>query len=148
MAAITHHELCYGCGQANLFGLQIELNATGDGQVAGRLFLKQDHQGPPGVGHGGIMAAALDEAMALLVADQLGLAVTARLEIDLRRPAPIGTFVHLDARVERTDGRRIELSARARTGGAEGELAAEATGVFVRLEQPAPAAAAPGVSGG
>ncbi len=148
MAAITHHELCYGCGQANLFGLQIELRPAGEGRVAGRFFLKQDHQGPPGVGHGGILAAALDEAMALLVADQLGLAVTARLEIDLRKPAPIGTFVHLDAAVEAQEGRRIELSARARTGGAAGELAAEARGVFVRLEQPAEPAPAPGVTGG
>ena len=148
MPSITHHELCYGCGQANLFGLQIELEATGEGSVAGRFFLKQDHQGPPGVGHGGIVAAALDEAMALLVADQLGLAVTARLEIDLRKPAPIGTFVHLDARVERADGRRIELSARARTGGPEGEVAAEARGVFVRLERPVESVAAPGVAGG
>ena len=148
MPPISHHELCYGCGQANLFGLQIELEPAGEGRVAGRFFLKQDHQGPPGVGHGGILAAALDEAMALLVADQLGLAVTARLEIDLRRPAEVGTFVHLDAAVEAHDGRRIELSARARTGGAEGEIVAEARGVFVRLEQPAEPAAAPGVAGG
>ena len=64
---VRHHDLCFGCGQANLFGIQLELEPVGDGGVAGRFFLKQDHQGPPGVGHGGIVATALDEAMALSV---------------------------------------------------------------------------------
>src|SRR4051794_7815661 len=63
--AITHHELCFGCGLANLFGLQLELEPS-DGGVAGRFFVKQDHQGPPGFAHGGVIATALDEAMALL----------------------------------------------------------------------------------
>ena len=39
---ITHHELCFGCGLANLFGLQLELEPDGEGAVAGRFFLKQD----------------------------------------------------------------------------------------------------------
>ena len=41
---ITHHELCFGCGQANLFGLQLELERTDDGSVRGRFFVK-----PPSV---------------------------------------------------------------------------------------------------
>ena len=59
---IAHHEFCFGCGQANLFGLQLELDARDDGSVAGRFFVKQDHQGPPGYAHGGVLATALDEA--------------------------------------------------------------------------------------
>jgi hypothetical protein len=45
---LRHHDLCFGCGQANLFGLQLELEPRPEGGVAGRFFVKQDHQGTPG----------------------------------------------------------------------------------------------------
>jgi len=125
---ITHHELCFGCGQANLFGLQLEVDRREDGVVAGRFFVKQDHQGPPGQAHGGILATALDEAMALLVHDQGVHALTTGLEIRLRAPAPVGAFVDVEARVERREGRRIELTA---TAGSDGVEVASAKGTFV-----------------
>ena len=128
---ITHHDLCFGCGPANLFGLQLELERTSEG-VAGRFFVKQDHQGPPGYAHGGVLAAALDEAMALLVFDSEAVAVTARLEIDLRAPAPVGSFVAVTAEVLRDEGRRIELTALAAGSEEPRTLLAEARGVFVR----------------
>ena len=63
---LVHHELCFGCGRTNLFGLLLELERTDEGAVAGRCFIKQDHQGPePGFAHEGIIATALSEAMAL-----------------------------------------------------------------------------------
>jgi acyl-coenzyme A thioesterase PaaI-like protein len=128
---LTHHDLCFGCGPANLFGLQLELERTERG-VEGRFFVKQDHQGPPGYAHGGVLAAALDEAMALLVFDSGAGAVTARLEVDLRAPAPVGTFVAVVAEVRRDEGRRIELAARALGAEEPRPLLAEARGVFVR----------------
>jgi acyl-coenzyme A thioesterase PaaI-like protein len=131
-ARLTHHDLCFGCGPANLFGLQMELERTPQGGVEGRFFVKQDHQGPPGHAHGGVLAAALDEAMALLLFDQGTVAVTARLEVDLRAPAPVGTFVTVSARVAKSDGRRIELSAQAAGAAEPRTLLAEARGVFVR----------------
>jgi hypothetical protein len=33
--SLAHHELCFGCGSANLFGLQMELEAEGDGGRGG-----------------------------------------------------------------------------------------------------------------
>jgi acyl-coenzyme A thioesterase PaaI-like protein len=131
---ITHHELCFGCGQANLFGLQLEMDARDDGTVAGRFFVKQDHQGPPGYAHGGILATALDEAMALLVHHAGAHAFTTGLEIRLRAPAPVGAFVDIVARRESQEGRRLELSAVATSEGAE---VATARGTFVEVERPA-----------
>ena len=128
---IRHHELCFGCGQANLFGLQLEAERRPEGGLTGRFFVKQDHQGPPGQTHGGVLAAALDEAMALLVHDRGGAALTTRLEVDLRAPAPVGTFVRVEARVERVEGRRLHLSARASAEGS-GEPLAEARAVFMQ----------------
>jgi acyl-coenzyme A thioesterase PaaI-like protein len=126
---LTHHDLCFGCGQANLFGLQLELSRRPEGGVAGRFFVKQDHQGPPGYAHGGVIATALDEAMALLLHGQEELALTGRLEVDLLAPAPVGTYVGVEADVEEAGERKLVLSARAT--GDDGPLAS-ARGVFVR----------------
>jgi uncharacterized protein (TIGR00369 family) len=127
---IRHHDLCFGCGQANLFGLQLELERSGDG-AEGRFFVKQDHQGPPGYAHGGVIGAALDEAMALLVFDRGTFAVTGRLEIDLLKPAPVGTFVKVSARLVEEGERTLELSAEA--AGEDDQRLAAARGTFVRV---------------
>jgi uncharacterized protein (TIGR00369 family) len=131
---IVHHELCFGCGQANLFGLQLELEPTAEGGVEGRFFVKQDQQGPPGYAHGGVMAAALDEAMALLLFDRGTFAVTGRLEVDLMAPAPVGTFVRVSARLEDEGERTVALAAEAT--GENGRRLAVAKGTFVRQPPP------------
>ena len=127
---ITHHELCFGCGQANLFGLQLEVDARDDGSVAGRFFVKQDHQGPPGYAHGGILATALDEAMALLVHAQGIHALTSGLEVRLRAPAPVGAFVDVVATLESREGRRLEVTC---VAASEGTEVATARGTFVEV---------------
>jgi uncharacterized protein (TIGR00369 family) len=127
---LSHHELCFGCGQANLFGLQLELERRPDGGVAGRFFVKQDHQGPPGYAHGGVIATALDEAMSLLV-HQRGMALTARLEVDLLAPVPVGSYVLVSADVSEVSGRRIEVEALA--SNEAGTALAKARGTFVEV---------------
>ena len=127
---LAHHDLCFGCGLANVFGLQLELERQADGSVAGRFFVKQDHQGPPGFAHGGVIAAALDEAGALVAGDGDQVAITSRLEIDFRDPAPVGDFVALEASVEREEGPRRWVTAVAR--GQDGAELATGRGEFVR----------------
>jgi hypothetical protein len=108
---LIHHDLCFGCGRANLFGLLAELRPTAGGGVAGRCFLKQDHQGPErGVAHPGIVAAALVEAMALAGGDGLR-----GIEIEFEAPAPVGTFLELEASRDAATARAGgQLVARAR----------------------------------
>jgi acyl-coenzyme A thioesterase PaaI-like protein len=133
--SLAHHELCFGCGQANLFGLQMEL-APVDGDpdaVSGRFFLKQDHQGPPGMAHGGIITSALDEAMAMVLVVKEIHALTRRLEVDLLAPAPVGTFLAVEARLEERAGGELILSAAAR---GDSGVVAEARGLFVELGTP------------
>ena len=127
---IFHHDLCFGCGQANLFGLQLELEPASDGGVEGRFFVKQDHQGPPGFAHGGVIATALDEAMALLLHGEGTFALTGHLEVDLLAPAPVGSFVQVRARLEQGGERTLRLVAEAESDG--GERLAVARGTFVR----------------
>ena len=122
-ARLAHHDLCFGCGLANVFGLNLEARATDDGAVSARFFVKQDHQGPPGNAHGGILAAALDEAMALAALKAGGVHVTARLEVDFRAPAAVGSFVRVDAELA-PEGERLWARASARSED-EGALLAE-----------------------
>jgi acyl-coenzyme A thioesterase PaaI-like protein len=126
---IFHHDLCFGCGQANLFGLQLELEPRPGGGVEGRFFVKQDHQGPPGFAHGGVLAAALDEAMALLLNAERIFAVTGRIEVDFIAPAPVGAFVTVRAQALDTGARKVSLEAAAALGE---QTVARARGVFVR----------------
>jgi acyl-coenzyme A thioesterase PaaI-like protein len=126
---ISHHDLCFGCGQANLFGLQLEMERRAGGGVEGRFFVKQDHQGPPGYAHGGVLATALDEAMSLVLHGQDTYALTQQLEVELRAPAPVGAFVRVEADVESTEGRRLRLVARALSE--DGAEIATARGTFV-----------------
>lgn len=111
---LVHHELCFGCGRQNLFGLLVEVEPEGGGRVAGRCFVKQDHQGfPRGNAHPGIVAAALAEAMSLARgADEQ----MQTLEVRFEGTAPVGEFLELDASADAASaaagGRRI-ASARA-----------------------------------
>lgn len=124
---LAHHDLCFGCGVTNVFGLQIEVEPEDRG-VHGRFFVKQDHQGPPGFAHPGVLAAALEETMALALRAE-GLDGTLhRLELDLTGAAPIGVFVELSAAVDDRDGETVEVTARASAPeGGEPLAAARAT---------------------
>ena len=109
----AHHDGCFGCGQANLFGLQLE----SDG-VRGRFFVKQDHQGQRrGEAHDGILATALAEALALAAPPDARVSL---LVVELHAPAPVGAFVEVEA----------GESGRA-TAQSDGRLVAEARAEFV-----------------
>jgi acyl-coenzyme A thioesterase PaaI-like protein len=88
------------------------------------------HQGGPGIAHGGIVGAALDEACGLLATWHRFPAVTARIAIRYRKPAPINRALHVTAKVDADRGRRIEISAGLRDGD---ELLAEADGTFLHV---------------
>ena len=123
--ALVHHELCFGCGRTNLFGLLLEVEPAGPGAVSGRCFIKQDHQGAErGSAHDGVIAAALTEAMALAC----GLEARAvALEIFLVEPAPVGAFLELQARVLERDGPLANATA---TATAEERMVAQARGRY------------------
>jgi acyl-coenzyme A thioesterase PaaI-like protein len=123
--ALVHHELCFGCGRTNLFGLLLEVDEVAPGAVAGRCFIKQDHQGADrGSAHEGVLAAALLDAMALAC----GPAARAdRFEISVGDPAPVGAFVEIAASVERREGSIADATA---TATADQRMVARARGRF------------------
>ena len=92
---------------------------------------REPHQGGPGIAHGGIVGAALDEACGLLATWHRFPAVTARIAIRYRKPAPINVPLHVSARVTADRGRRIEIVAELRDGD---ELLADAEGTFLHVQ--------------
>jgi len=95
--SLVHHELCFGCGRTNLFGLLMELERVGEGLVTGRGFVKQDHQGAiRGTAHDGIVAAALSEAMSLACGAEMR---ATSIEVRFEASVPIGEFLEVEAQV-------------------------------------------------
>ena len=122
---LVHHELCFGCGRTNLFGLLMEVQRTDDGMVRGRGFIKQDHQGAvPGTAHPGVVAAALSEGMAFAAGDGMQLAA---LEVTLGAPAPVGAFLDVEASVRSGADGTVEATA---TAWSDGGPVARARGAY------------------
>jgi acyl-coenzyme A thioesterase PaaI-like protein len=104
--------------------------AEGTGAYESPVTFSEHHQGGPGLVHGGIVGAALDEACGLLATWHRFPTVTARIAIRYRRPAPINRALRISSRVTAERGRRIEVSAELRDGE---ELLAEADGAFLHV---------------
>jgi uncharacterized protein (TIGR00369 family) len=123
---------CFGCGPRNPEGLHIDFEVDGL-NVTGRFTARQSHQGFPGVAHGGIAAAVMDEAMGWAMYAAGAWAMTARMQVRYRRPLPLQEEVIVTARVTNNRGRRLEAEASIHT--AAGEPLAEASGLFLRMPE-------------
>ena len=89
---------CFACGQDNPIGLRLRFTTEGDA-VRAEFTPGPQYQGYDGVLHGGIVAAALDDAMANLFHLRGRETLTARLEIRFRREAPVGQRLVVTARL-------------------------------------------------
>ena len=123
---------CFGCGEQNPIGLRLKFHRV-DGAVQAAFTQEKIHEGYAQMTHGGIVATLLDEAMSWAVIDRGHLAVTARMDVQFRRPVPIGEPLIVTARVERDRKRLVEAAGELRTQA--GDLLASANGVFMRVSQ-------------
>lgn len=127
----SHYKDCFGCGPDVPGGLRLT-STVGDGMTVHATFVVgETHQGAPGLAHGGLLTAAFDEALGALAALFRRPAVTGRLETDFRRPVPVGSTLHITARVDGVAGRKIYESAEGRLNSADGPVAVSARALFV-----------------
>ncbi len=94
--------------------------------VRARFRARPQHQGGPGVLHGGILVMALDEALGFVPALVHRSAVTARLETDFRNPVPVDSDVWVLAGLEGMVGRKFHVSGTARLHTPDGPVVATA----------------------
>jgi acyl-coenzyme A thioesterase PaaI-like protein len=107
-----HHDgACWGCGD-NANGIHLLMpEEEGLEQYEAWFHFHEGHQGGPGIVHGGLVAAALDEACGLLATWYRFPAVTARIFVRYRKPVPINTQLLVRARLAGERGRRIHVDA-------------------------------------
>jgi acyl-coenzyme A thioesterase PaaI-like protein len=127
---IAARRYCFGCGDLNPAGLKLEFRFEGDKAVAD--LLPQDrHQGYPGLMHGGVTSAALDEAMGWAMYGVGVWAMTGKMEVKFRQPLPLRQKATVSGKVVRNRGRWLEVRGEIRSE--EGRLMAESYGLFMRL---------------
>jgi acyl-coenzyme A thioesterase PaaI-like protein len=112
-----HHDpACWGCGD-NPHGIALPLPAEeGADAYEANVRFDERHQGGPGIVHGGLVAAALDEACGLLATWYRFPTVTARIFVRYRRPVPINVDLVVSAHVTGERGRRIRVEGKLRDG--------------------------------
>ena len=129
---IAARRYCFGCGDLNPAGLKLEFRFEGDKAVAD--FLPQErHQGYPGLVHGGVTAAALDEAMGWAMYALGVWAVTGKMEVKFRQPLPLYQKATVSGEIIRNRGRWLEVQGEIRSQ--EGRLMAESYGLFMRVPE-------------
>lgn len=92
------------------------------------------HGGAPGIVHGGLIAAGLDQVSGhcATLAERGGL--TVQLDVTYRRAVPVGQPVRFEAWVTQEDKRRTTILARC-TGVDEDTVYAESTGIFALMNR-------------
>jgi hypothetical protein len=80
-----------------------------------------------------VLTTAVDEILGSLNWLLAGPAVTGRLEVDFRRPVPIGSRLYVDAEVVGVKGRKVFTRAVGRLDSAEGPVAVSAAALFIQV---------------
>jgi uncharacterized protein (TIGR00369 family) len=127
----TDYGLCFACGPRNRSGLRLRFERSGD-TVTTTFRGREEHQGFPGLVHGGVISALLDEVMSRVSLLEDRWTMTARLDIRYRQPVPVGQTVTAVAEKGRVLRRFVE--ARGRVELPDGSVAAEAVGTFAFLD--------------
>jgi acyl-coenzyme A thioesterase PaaI-like protein len=119
---------CFGCGPGHPTGLHVRCFKT-DGGVLSPILISRVYEGPPGMAHGGIIAAYLDEICGAAVLATTGrMTITGELTVRFVRPVPIespilgrggfvkghGKYVDVEARLEDPETGEILATARGR----------------------------------
>jgi uncharacterized protein (TIGR00369 family) len=120
---------CFACGTLNAHGIRLELHA-GDDRCWSELVLPDRFQGWEGIAHGGIVCTILDEVMGWALIDRDMWGVTARMNVEFKRPVPIGRRIRAEGRVLQVRRRLVEAEGVILDPG-DGSILARAQATFV-----------------
>jgi acyl-coenzyme A thioesterase PaaI-like protein len=104
--------MCFICGLENPIGLHLHIYETKPGVVETSYIAPEHFQGYPGVLHGGIVGAIIDEisGRALMGSDPMNprFMFTARLEVKYRKNVPIGKLLKVIGKAVKSKARSAE----------------------------------------
>lgn len=129
----SHYRMCFGCGPDHPTGLHMQVEAGVGLSVTGCFAVTEDHQGAPGLAHGGVLSLAFDEVLGYLTFLIGRPAVTARLQTSFTRPVPVGSTLYINASVTGMTDRKLYTTAEGRLDAADGPVAATASALFVAV---------------
>ncbi len=122
---------CFVCGPKNPIGLKLDFHF--DGKTIKTEFIpKKEHQGYLNIVHGGIISTLLDEVMVKLAIAMDMPAVTASMEIRLRKAVNVGEKITVEAKMLKITSKLLESYAEAVIG--NNVVVADAKGKLVRVE--------------
>ena len=127
----SHFKHCFGCGELHPTGLHLVAHVGEALDITAQFTVTENHQGAPGLAHGGLLSLAFDEALGKLMWLLRAPAVTARLETDFLRPVPMGSVLYISASITGQVGRKVYSEAIGRLDGPDGEIAVRAASLFV-----------------
>ena len=126
----THN--CFVCGIDNPFGLGIHFESDGKGKVTAQKIFSSEYQGYPGIVHGGILSAVLDEAAGRSTMTEKRpeiVLVTGKLVVHFRKPVKINQNVLIEGVMIKRTGRVYETRGTIKTE--TGELLVDAEVILV-----------------
>jgi len=102
-------QACFGCGPGHPIGFHLEFEREGE-RVETRFVPGVNHQGPPGILHGGLVTTLADELAAWTIVAQKGqLGFTAAIDARFHRPIRIGRVVRGVGWVVEDGGRVVKV---------------------------------------
>ncbi len=125
---------CFVCGRDNNFGLKmVWYNNPDTNRVEATVTVPEQFNGYPGIVHGGIVAAILDETAGravMLDGNFDNLFVTLRLNLTYRKPTPTNTALKVVGWVEQKGNRGMKVAAKLLLP--DGTLTTECNAVVVK----------------
>lgn len=115
-------------GLRNPAGLRLRYALEGD-HVVTTWTPGENHLGFPGLAHGGVAAAILDDIMGRCSVLQRRWVVTGRIEVRYRQGAPVGEPLRVEGWVTRLTRRLMQTESRMTL--ADGSVVAEASGTYL-----------------
>jgi len=102
-----------------------------DGCVYADYTPRPEHQSYPGVMHGGLITAMLDELIGRTAIASNLWCMTAKLQVRFKKPVPIGAPLKLKGLITKKTDRLLEGRGEIRLD--DGSLAVEAVGTYIRI---------------
>ena len=126
-------KMCFVCGLKNLSGLRASFFELENGELLATFNAEDEHQSYPGVMHGGIAAAMLDETVgrAILIKHKEPVwGVTIEFSVRFKKAIPLEKTLRVIGRITRDSGRLFEGTGEILLP--DGSVAAEGKGKYFK----------------
>lgn len=124
--------MCFVCGRDNPIGLHLHFFADEQNRVHADFTPRTEHQGFPGIMHGGLISTLFDETIGRTAIANNFWCVTAELIVRYKKPVPIGEPLRVMGEIVKRNARVLHGRGEIRSV-RDNILLAEAEGVYIRI---------------